>query len=442
MCNAIRAQSASTLFPFLLLFDIVVTLLVCDNHHYHHLNSVPIGNQHFTMTTPFAAASSTTTNSAFHHHTLPPQLHPSLRPQPSRMLFIRDCLRLSSSVLPRILPSVLCLTLYATFIALADLVWEAKWTTSYSVTSSLSVVVGLLLVFRNGTSYDRWYEGRKLWADASATVENLARLIWVNVDTQKDAERGKREWRLERKKRGLRLLYGYLIAVKHELRGEKGMGWQDFERVLPEEWLKAGMAIQHDDTIGLKAKVKSDLEQGGSAGSRSTLGIISETSPLLCSPTHPHMESSSLCLSLPHLILTELHIYLSSVRRAGLLDDLGPAGFSLVNTQLLTLSTLFSSMIRISSTPTPLIYAIHLKQSCFIYLVTLPLALVGELGWKIIPFVTVFSVMLIGLEGISSEIEDPFGVDKSDHDLDRYCFQVKYHIETLMLEILPGVRDE
>lgn len=60
-------------------------------------------------------------------------------------------------------------------------------------TGSLSVVVGLVLVFRNGTSYDRWYEGRKLWADASATVESLARLIWVNVDTEKEAERGKGE---------------------------------------------------------------------------------------------------------------------------------------------------------------------------------------------------------------------------------------------------------
>ncbi len=339
-------------------------------------------------------------STAFHLYAKQQQIEHH-KPKLSRMSFVRDAFRISGSVLPRIFPSVLCLTLYATVIALGDLVWGAKWFASYSITNTLSVVVGLLLVFRNGTSYDRWYEGRKLWQDATSTTKNLANMIWVNIDTDKDPI--KKEWRLERKKRALRLLSAYMVAVKHELRGDKGCGWQDLRGILPSDWISvpSSNAIDHD----IARKASGDVEQAASSASSS-----SETSPLLSSSEHlPHAEE--ICkLPLPQRILSELHVYLSSTRRSGLLEDLGPAGFSLLNTQLLTLSTISWHLVRISTTPLPLIYAIHLKQSSLLYLLMLPLALVGELGWKMVPFVTVVSMTLIGLEGISSEIEDPLAM--------------------------------
>lgn len=355
------------------------------------------------------------------------------RPRLSRMSFVGDCFRISGSVLPRIFPSVLCLTIYATAIALADLVWQQHWTTSYSITSSLSVVVGLLLVFRNGTSYDRWYEGRKLWQDAATTTRNLAMLIWINVDADKDPD--KKRFRIERKKRALRLLTAFMVAVKHDLRAETGTNWADLKGILPDEMIRA-RAIVVDPASAKHATHRGendDVEQAaGPVGS-------SETSPLLSDGLATQIDSD---LSLPHRILAELLSYLSSTRRAGLIDDLGPAGFSLLNTQLLTLSNLIASMQRISTTPTPLIYAIHLKQSCFIYLLTLPLALVGELGWKMVPFITVFSMMLIGLEGISSEIEDPFGEDKSDHPLDLWCSRLRWEIEMIIKNVQPEFPQE
>ena len=415
--------------------------LVCSQRHQlqpstiiHPYPTASFGYENtFTMTpdphTMHKSSSSSFASTAFNLYTKQRQIEQH-KPTLSRMSFVRDAFRVSGSVLPRIFPSVLCLTLYATVIALGDLVWGAKWFASFSLTNTLSVVVGLLLVFRNGTSYDRWYEGRKLWQDASSTVKNLAVMIWVNVDTETDP--AKEAWRLGRKKRALRLLVAFLVAVKHELRGERGVGWNDLRGVLPPEWLRdsSSNAIDHDTA----RKFSRDVEQGGATSS-------SETSPLLTPPSHDSNEDHR-ALALPQRILCELHIYLSSLRRSGLLDDLGPAGFSLLNTHLLTLSTLSSSLIRISTTPNPLIYAIHLKQSCLLYLLTLPLALVGELGWKMVPFVSVVSMTLIGLEGISSEIEDPFGGDESDHPLDLWCSRLRWEIELIMKEVPPGVREE
>ncbi|GAC93607.1 hypothetical protein PHSY_001172 [Pseudozyma hubeiensis SY62] len=379
------------------------------------------------------SASSSFASTAFSLYSAQQQIE-HRRPRLSRMSFVGDCFRISGSVLPRIFPSVLCLTIYATVIALADLVWQQHWTTSYSITSSLSVVVGLLLVFRNGTSYDRWYEGRKLWQDAATTTRNLATLIWINVDADKEPD--KKRSRIERKKRALRLLTAFMVAVKYDLRAETGTDWADLKGILPNEMIRA-RAIDIDPTSAKHTSHRSedaDVEQAaGPVGS-------SETSPLLLSDDLAAQIDSD--LSLPHRILAEIFGYLASTRRAGLIDVIGPAGFSLLNTQLLALSNLTSSMQRISTTPTPLIYAIHLKQSCFIYLLTLPLALVGELGWKMVPFVSVFSMMLIGLEGISSEIEDPFGEDQSDHPLDLWCSRLRWEIEMIIKNVQPGLHQE
>lgn len=52
---------------------------------------------------------------------------------------------------------------------------------------------------------------------------------------------------------------------------------------------------------------------------------------------------------------------------------------------------------------------IHLKQCVTLYLFALPLTLVGDLGWRTIPIVTVVAFTLMGIEGIADEIEMPFG---------------------------------
>ncbi|KAJ3211908.1 hypothetical protein HDU67_004180 [Dinochytrium kinnereticum] len=39
-------------------------------------------------------------------------------------------------------------------------------------------VLGLLLVFRTNTAYDRYWEGRKLWASITSHCRNISRLIW------------------------------------------------------------------------------------------------------------------------------------------------------------------------------------------------------------------------------------------------------------------------
>ena len=72
----------------------------------------------------------------------------------------------------------------------------------------LGLVIGLLLVFRTNTSYDRWWEGRKLWGQHVNDSRNLA----IKVQTCVRADAADKE-------RLGRWLCNFAYALKGHLRG-------------------------------------------------------------------------------------------------------------------------------------------------------------------------------------------------------------------------------
>lgn len=68
-----------------------------------------------------------------------------------------------------------------------------------------------------------------------------------------------------------------------------------------------------------------------------------------------------------------------------------------------------TAMERVANTPIPRSYSIHLKQCVTLYLFVLPFTLIKDLGWAMVPIVTVVAFTLMGIEGIADEIEMPFG---------------------------------
>ena len=70
---------------------------------------------------------------------------------------------------------------------------------------------------------------------------------------------------------------------------------------------------------------------------------------------------------------------------------------------------MMTAMERVANTPIPRSYSIHLKQCVTLYLFVLPFTLIKDLGWGMVPIVTVVAFTLMGIEGIADEIEMPFG---------------------------------
>ena len=54
--------------------------------------------------------------------------------------------------------------------------------------SILGIILGLLLVFRTNTAYDRWYEGRRLWGQLVNLSRGLARQLGVRLRTGPEAQ--------------------------------------------------------------------------------------------------------------------------------------------------------------------------------------------------------------------------------------------------------------
>jgi putative membrane protein len=109
----------------------------------------------------------------------------------------------------RIWATVAALAAYAAVVVLVDR-WVVIHVTSVGAQfhGFLGLVLGLLLVFRTNTSYDRWWEGRKLWGQLLNDSRNLA----IKVQTCVRADPAD-------KQRLGRWLADFAWALKAHLRG-------------------------------------------------------------------------------------------------------------------------------------------------------------------------------------------------------------------------------
>ncbi|KAJ7109181.1 Bestrophin, RFP-TM, chloride channel-domain-containing protein [Mycena epipterygia] len=403
---------------------------------------------------------------------------PSLKPGPIKRRHLRkyswlpDVFRIKGSIISRIFGPVLTVTLFATAVAFANFRGYTFQLTN-SIVPLLSVVVGLILVFR--TSYDRYWEGRKCFGSMTSNVRNLARLVWIQValpptDEQPGHAKGKTpvtdttEEQLRRRKvEVLRLGLSFVFSVKHYLRGEDGMHWADYRGVLPGSFIRAdeigyntqrttasgSYAATMNSSLGDLNGVSTDTINKSDATKRvrpkRSKHQINPNTPLL-SGTHRTVEfhpfADEASMPLPLAIAHELTRYIFQFRREGFLETVGPAGANAMTGLIQSMVDQMTSMERVANTPIPISYGIHLKQCVTLYLFALPLTLVKELGWATIPLVTVVAFTFMGIEGIADEIEMPFGSDPGDLPLDRYCQDLKEEIEQVfhvayIIERLP-----
>ena len=215
--------------------------------------------------------------------------------------------------------------------------------------SVLAIVVGLTLVFRTNSAYDRYYEARKLWGSLKTHSRNLARFFVFGLLKSKSTERDELE------KRGtLNLILAFAVAIKHSLRNEKG--------------------IYYDDLYPLLMHLPA-YKPGHEPSKK-------ETQPKIPLEISYHLTQRIYSLTLQ-----------------AQLDS------NSISTMLTTISNMIDVMTnldRIQSSPIPLAYAIHLRQTVLIYIIALPFQLISGMGYSTIPAVTFAAFTLLGIEAVRS----------------------------------------
>jgi ion channel-forming bestrophin family protein len=290
-----------------------------------------------------------------------------------------------------------------------------------------NIVLGLLLVFRTNTAYDRYWEGRKCWGSITNSSRNLARQIWVAVD-------GEGEHRAT-KVALLKLIVAFALSVKDHLRQPvhtqvlESSQTTDEPPPSPQFWgSKTLTANLNSPRIGGQGGEKRGNEVGADLcvqGRRQQ-----ESGPeLLNLLSTAQVQRRSKTDHLPLQIAYWISDALQTLHRQNRLDVYQ---LTALQAQLNQLVDALGGCERILKTPMPLAYAIHLKQLLMLYCLSLPFQVVGNLGWWSALVVVLISFTLFGIEAIGLEIENPFGNDPNDLPLDAICANIASNIDELI----------
>lgn len=230
----------------------------------------------------------------------------------------------------------------------------------------IGLALSIFLGFRNNTSYDRFWEGRKLWGRLVNVSRTLARQVDTFVEAGPDGDN-------EDIRRTLVLRQvAYVHAVRMHLRGES-----DYDALRP--WI-------------------DDSEIATMRG---------EANP-------------------PQVIMRGTGQRLRALWQAGRIDTLHlPA----LDASLTENTTIQGACERIKSTPIPYVYTVLMHRIVAVYCMTLPFGLITAVG-PLTPFVVLMiAYAFYGIDAVGSEIEDPFGEDTNDLPLQALSTMIEVNLK-------------
>ena len=154
-----------------------------------------------------------------------------------------------------------------------------------------------------------------------------------------------------------------------------------------------------------------------------------ETRLALDAQPHPEIPNFDRKKHIPNQVASLI------VSRVHLLYKQGVIGgeqLLLLNKEVSALLEICGACERIKNTPIPYSYSGFIKKFIFIYIATLPLGYVFNLGYLVIPVVVFVFYVLASLELIAEEIEDPFGKDTNDLPMQRLTDTIERNVREIL----------
>ncbi|KAJ2082742.1 hypothetical protein H4R24_001338 [Coemansia sp. RSA 988] len=318
-----------------------------------------------------------------------------------------DALHYRGSIIRISFPPVLAMTGYG--VGIAFLIQQYEYLAiQLTIMTPVAVVLSLLLVFRTNSAYDRFWEGRKIWQDLKVTSRNMIRNVWCGMQEKTPEDSA-------RKRQALKEVAALVISIKHYIRGEDGLEHADYDGLLSPEFRMRVMTQGSNYTYGaIGDGVGHNSPQVG--GSSTEIRIQQQGN---------EGWKREADIPLPSQIMYEIQKSVEYMQKNALVPaQLYVNMLNLVN----NLGGLIGGCERITSTPIPLAYHIHLHHSLYLYLLVLPWSTASMGLAKCIILQAIISFMMIGIDAISREIQNPFGYDANDLPLDAFC-------ESLLVEL-------
>eukprot|EP00727_Mastigamoeba_balamuthi_P008824 m51a1_g4564 hypothetical protein (378) ;mRNA; r:122867-124379 len=221
----------------------------------------------------------------------------------------------------------------------------------------VGMALSLLLVFRTNTCYERWREGRMLLGQ----ITNRSRGVVTKAVAFVPQEQHRVRARLQK------LCVAYAFSVRNNLR-------------------KWDPLLTLDEFLG-----SQDIQ---------FLRTCNES-------------------SIPAQLCTMMKMAVVSLKKAQAIDG---REMDQLSAEISGMLDAWGGLQRIRGTPTPFAYAHHIKLFVHLYCFTIPFALLGTMGLYYTPLAAVFiAYVLMGIDDIAVQIEEPFGTDPNDLPVDALC---------------------
>jgi len=135
-----------------------------------------------------------------------------------------------------------------------------------------------------------------------------------------------------------------------------------------------------------------------------------------------------------HLPVEIVHLMFKHMNKLKSEGRLSEMEYLAINDNLDSLVDSLGACERILNTPIPYSYSLFLKKFIFIYTTTLPLAFVTTFGYFSALIATFVFYVLVSMEVLAEEIEDPFGIDDNDLPTDQLCETIRKNVNEVFEE--------
>ena len=131
----------------------------------------------------------------------------------------------------------------------------------------------------------------------------------------------------------------------------------------------------------------------------------------------------------PNGIVSMLYDKVNALKKAGKLTQ---EEFLTLDVNLNALLDILGACERIKNTPIPYSYSLFFKKFIFIYVTTIPLAFIPSFGYFSVLIATFIFYILVSMEVLAEEIEDPFGTDDNDLPIEELTRKIRDNVTEIL----------
>ena len=274
------------------------------------------------------------------------------------------------TILPRVLPALSMVILISTLLGFLSNqhIFTVPAVPAIGFTI-FGIILSIFLSFRNNESYDRWWEGRKLWGALIANSRHITRDSHVLSDRE-------------------RQIFMYRVML--------------FSHLLRDRLRKQKPSFAMDTNA-------------------------TALDPQLLQRWANNINAAQDVLEITQKDLVKL-------LKHGEISDII---YSTLNRHMVELGNIQAGCDRIVSTPLPFSYSVLLHRTVYCFCFILPFSLEASLGVWTPVLVGLIAYLFLGLDALSAQLEEPFGVQENDLPLDSIVRLIEREMLSSLGQPLP-----